>query len=88
MPSTSRRSTTSTARPRLPDSDRAWLAVGGRYKYSSALNFDVGAAYIFVKDGSINNSGNPPSIPANGLINGSYDNHVIIVSGQMNYRWR
>ena len=73
---------------RLPDSDRTWLTVGARYKYSSALNFDVAAGYIFVKNGSINNSGNPPSIAANGLINGEYDNHVIIVSGQFNYRFR
>jgi long-chain fatty acid transport protein len=74
--------------PRLPDSDRTWIAAGARYKYSSALNFDVGATYIFVKNGSINQSGNPPSIPANGLINGSYDNHVIVVSAQFNYRFR
>ena len=74
--------------PRLPDSDRTWLALGGRYKYNSSLNFDVGAAYIFVKNGSINNSGNPPSVPANGLVNGSFDNHVIIVSAEANYRWR
>ncbi len=82
MPTISRRSTTSTARARLPDSDRTWLTIGGRYKYNSALNFDVGAAYIFVKNGSINNSGNPASIASNGLINGSYDNHVVIVSGR------
>ena len=44
---------------RLPDSDRTWLTVGGRFKYSTNLNFDVGAAYIWVKDGSINNAGNP-----------------------------
>jgi long-subunit fatty acid transport protein len=50
--------------------------------------FRLGAAYIFVKDGSINNSGNPPSIAANGLINGEYHNNVIVVSGQANYRWR
>ncbi len=73
---------------RLPDNDRTWLTVGARYKYSSALNFDVGAAYIFVKDGSINNSGNPASIAANGLINGEYNNNVVVVSGQANYRWR
>jgi long-chain fatty acid transport protein len=73
---------------RLPDNDRTWLSVGARYKYSSALNFDFGAAYIFVKDGSINNSGNPPSIAANGLINGDYKNNVIVVSGQANYRWK
>ncbi len=73
---------------RLPDSDRTWLTLGARYKYSTNLNFDVGAAYIFVKDGSINNAGNPASIAANGLIDGNFNNHVIIVSGQANYRWK
>jgi long-subunit fatty acid transport protein len=62
--------------------------MGARYKFNSALNLDFGAAYIFVKNGSINNSGNPPSVAGNGLINGSYDNHVVIVSGELNYRWR
>jgi len=73
---------------RLPDNDRTWLAVGGRFKYSSALNFDVGAAYIFVKDGSINNSGNPASIAGNGLIDGNFNSNVIVVSAQANYRWK
>ena len=62
--------------PRLPDSDRTWLAVGGRYKYSSALNFDVGAAYIFVKDPLDQQrraTWQPPSIAATGSINGAYE---------------
>ena len=78
--------------PRLPDNDRTWLTVGARYKYSSALNFDLGAAYIFVKDPSINSVGGvlglPPSIATTGLINGEYSSHVIVVSGQANYRWK
>ena len=78
--------------PRLPDNDRTWLAIGARYKYSSALNFDLGASYIFVKDPSINSvggvAGGPPSIPATGLVNGEYSSHVVIVSGQFNYRFR
>jgi long-chain fatty acid transport protein len=78
--------------PRLPDNDRTWLTVGGRFKYSSALNFDVAAAYIFVKDPSINSvggvAGGPPSIPATGLVNGEYSSRVVIVSAQANYRWK
>ena len=74
--------------PRLPDNDRTWLTVGGRFKLSPQSNIDVGAAYIFVKDSSINNAGNPANIPANGLINGTYKNNVVIVSGQINYRFR
>ncbi len=74
--------------PRLPDNDRTWLTIGGRFKLTSEVNLDFGAAYIFVKDASINNAGNPPSIAANGLVNGDFNSHVVVVSGQMNYRWR
>jgi len=73
---------------RLPDGDRTWLALGARYKYSREINFDVGGAYIWVQNPSINNSGNPPSVAANGLINGSFNTNVWIISGQMNYRFR
>ena len=32
---------------RLPDSDRVWFTAGAQYKWSEALKFDVGAAYIW-----------------------------------------
>ena len=32
--------------------------------------------------------GVPNSIAGNGLVNGTYNNNVWIMSGQMNYRWR
>jgi long-chain fatty acid transport protein len=71
--------------PRLPDSDRTWLSVGAQYKWSPALKFDIGATYIWVKDGSINKNGDPPSTSTYGLINGNYSNDVVIVSGQVTY---
>ena len=74
--------------PRLPDGDRTWLSVGGRFKLSPSTNIDVGAAYVWVRDPSINTSGNPPSVAGNGLINGQYNNNVTIVSAQVNYRFR
>ena len=80
--------------PRLPDQDKTWLTVGARYKYDQSINFDVGAAYIWIKDASINSgtggmtSGIPNSVAGNGLVNGSYNSYTWIVSGQMNYRWR
>ena len=73
---------------RLPDGDRTWLTVGGRFKLSPATNIDVGAAYIWIKDPSINNSGNPASVAGNGLINGHYNSNVMILSAQANYRFR
>lgn len=73
--------------PRLPDNDRTWLSGGVQYKYGKDWKFDVGATYIWVKDGTINVAGNDPatntpSIPAYGLINGSYNNNVVIFSAQ------
>jgi len=80
--------------PRLPDGDRTWLALGARYKYSREINFDVGLGYEMVKDPQVNSgtggmtSGIPNSVAGNGLVNGTYSNSVLIVSAQMNYRFR
>jgi long-chain fatty acid transport protein len=76
--------------PRLPDSDRTWLALGGQYKINRTLWLDFGAAYIWVRSGSINDigssaGGQPPSAAQNGLVNGSYHNNVVILSGQLTY---
>ena len=69
--------------PRLPDSDRWWLAIGGQYKHSPNLTFDAGFVYIFADSPSINrNEGNTPRY---GLINGSYDVSTTILSFQGTY---
>jgi len=75
---------------RLPDSDRTWLAIGAQYKLNPKLWFDFGAAYLWVRSGNIDDigssvDGRPPSVAQNGLINGSYHNNVVILSGQATY---
>jgi long-chain fatty acid transport protein len=68
---------------RLPDADRWWLAAGTQYKLTPQLKFDVGVAYIFIDDPKINQAaGNPAQY---GLVSGSFDANVWIVSGQMVY---
>ena len=69
--------------PRLPDSDRTWLSFGAQYKMNNAWKFDVGATYIWISNGSINT--NAGSTAQSGLINGTYNNNVVIVSGQATY---
>ncbi len=70
--------------PRLPDNDRTWLTAGAQYRMKDPdLRFDMGLAYIWVKDASIND--NAGSTPSYGLINGTYNNSVIVVSGQVTY---
>ena len=72
--------------PRLPDGDRTWLTAGTQYKFDRKLQLDVGAGYVWVKNSSINKSGDPPNVLANGLINGNYkDGNTIILSAQLAY---
>lgn len=72
---------------RIPDNDRLWASVGGTYKWSEKLSFDVGYTHIFVKDTPINLvPGNPnyvPGLPFVGAANPSID----IVSVALKYRW-
>ncbi|MEP7327704.1 MAG: outer membrane protein transport protein [Betaproteobacteria bacterium] len=68
---------------RLPDSDRWWVTVGTEYRMSSNMKLDAGFAYIFADSPSFNQ--NQGSTAANGLINGSYDASVWILSLQGTY---
>ena len=68
---------------RLPDSDRWWVTVGTEYKWTPNFKFDAGFAYIFADSPSFNQ--NQGSTAANGLINGSYDASVWILSLQATY---
>ena len=68
---------------RLPDSDRFWVAGGARWTASKNVAVDFGVAYIFTQDASINQ--NAGSTASNGLVNGTYNDHVVVVSGQLVY---
>ncbi len=71
---------------RLPDSDRVWLTAGAQYVFSKDLKFDIGAAYIWVQNGSIAQySQDPATIAQYGYVSGNYNNNVVIVSGQATY---
>ncbi|MEO8543172.1 MAG: outer membrane protein transport protein [Burkholderiaceae bacterium] len=74
--------------PRLPDSDRIWLTFGTQYLFNPNLKLDLGAAYVFARNASINANGNendPTAALANGLLNGNYKSHVTIFSAQLTY---
>lgn len=72
-----------TRTPRLPDSDRTWLSVGGQYKPSKESAVDFGYTHIFIKDGSINN--NAGSQNSYGLVQGNYENSVDILGVQYSF---
>ena len=69
--------------PRLPDHDHIWLTAGARYQWDAKMHLDFGGAYVWVKEASINKSGDPSNLLANGLLNGQYKSHVTILSAQL-----
>lgn len=70
----------------LPDNDRIWLAIGGKYQASKQLTLDFGYAYLFVKDASINQQKGVGTAPFQGNVVGNYsDPNVHIISVQATY---
>jgi long-chain fatty acid transport protein len=69
----------------LPDNDRTWLAIGGKYQASKQLTLDFGYAYLFVKDAPINRPGGL-GVGGQGNVIGNYsDPSVHIISAQATY---
>ena len=69
----------------LPDNDRTWLAIGGKYRMSKQATLDFGYAHVFIKDGSINQQRGVVTLPLQGNVIGNYNNKVDIVSVQFAY---
>ncbi len=67
---------------RLPDANKTWLTLGSQYKMSDAFQFDVGAAYLGVNRGQINQNGGDPTGKSNGLLSGHYNSRTWILSSQ------
>jgi long-chain fatty acid transport protein len=69
--------------PRLPDSDRYWIAIGAQYRFNRNFAVDAGYVYIPMPNADINQ--NAGSTAANGLIKGHYESNVNIFSLQLTY---
>lgn len=72
----------------LPDNDRTWFAIGGKYLASKQLTLDFGYAYLMVKDASINQRKGVGAAPFQGNVVGNYsDPNVHILSAQASYNF-
>jgi long-chain fatty acid transport protein len=65
---------------RIPDNSRTWLAVGASWYFTKGASLDVSYAHLFVPNTPINHTEQ-----ASGILIGSYDNSVNIVSLQVSY---
>lgn len=71
---------------RLPDAAKVWFTVGARYDWKPGDTwFDVAASYVDARDASIHQ--NNGSTAAYGLLDGSYQSRVFIVSLQATKRF-
>jgi long-chain fatty acid transport protein len=74
-----------TRTPRLPDPDRAWVAVGARWVPTASITVDFGYAHLFSDDVPIDqNEGNTL---AYGHVVGDQSSDIDIVSAQLFYRF-
>jgi long-chain fatty acid transport protein len=79
--------------PRVPDTDRTWVAIGAQYRMSKQLALDAGYAYLFVKDSSSDlcnaaqAAGNPAACAGKNNLVGTYENDVNILSVQLRYSY-
>ena len=75
----------STRTPRLPDTNRTWVAVGVRWTPRDSLVLDVGYAHLFSDDVPLNQ--NAGSTATSGFLIGEQESDIDIVSTQLIYRF-
>jgi long-chain fatty acid transport protein len=70
----------------LPDNNRWWLAIGGKYQVSKAGTFDFGYAHLFIGDSDTLRSKGVALAPgAQGVVSGNYKAKVNIMSIQYSH---
>lgn len=70
----------------VPDNDRTWLAIGGKWAATKQFTVDFGYAHLWVKNSSINQlRGTAAAAGQQGNVIGGYSNSVDIVSAQLTY---
>lgn len=71
--------------PRIPGSDRTWVALGLGYQVNDHIGLDVGFAHLFIDETPIDNT----SESAGGTtIRGVYDTDANLLSAQFNYKFK
>lgn len=72
--------------PRIPDSDRYWLSLGGTYRLADNFYMDAAYSHIIGEDGSVDLSGTGEN-QARGSLSADYEGtfHILSLSGRMTF---
>jgi long-chain fatty acid transport protein len=71
--------------PRTPNSDRIWLSLGANFRFTPTSSMDVGYAYIFVNNASLNKTTDTSISALRDAVKGNYDSNVNILSLQFTH---
>jgi long-chain fatty acid transport protein len=71
--------------PRIPDSDRFWLSIGGNYRLTPRSSLDFGYTHIFVTNSSINKVTDASAPALRDTVAGSYSSSINILSVQLTH---
>ena len=63
----------------LPDNNRTWLSIGAQWQQGKGSALDVGLAYLYIKDASIQNN---QAAFGRGLVDGTYSDSAWLFSAQ------
>lgn len=63
----------------LPDNNRTWLSFGAQWQLAKGSTLDIGAAYLYIKDASINNN---QAASGRGLVNGTFSDSAWLLGAQ------
>ncbi len=73
---------------RMPDSDRAWLSLGGQYKLDKKSTVDLGYAHLFVRNRVISRNSGGVNVASTALyaqVSGNFDTTADVLSVQYSY---
>lgn len=66
----------------LPDNDRTWLSFGSQWVLSRGTIVDLGVAYLYIPDASIDNN---QATQGRGRVTGNYNNNAWILGAQYSH---
>lgn len=78
---------TQFATPRIPDSDRYWLAAGLSQDLGERVSMDVSAAYAFFSDLAVNLDGAAPENLFRGALTADFETEVFAASMRIRYKF-
>ncbi len=65
--------------PRIPDSDRYWVAAGATYAPRSWISFDLALTHIFMPNASVDQTTGGTDNTLRGNLNARYDSSIDII---------